>query len=93
MVYQVMLISSQCLSSGADLVTDEIPQGRKHSELITEMLRTHSLDPFKRILNMSDDEYERVVKDAQSELAERGESARIHVKVSVLLKSSKSTHC
>jgi hypothetical protein len=57
------------------------------------MLRTHSLDPFKRVLNMSDDEYERVVKNAQSELAERGESARIYVKVSVSLKSSKRTHC
>jgi hypothetical protein len=88
-----MLTSSKCLSSGADLVTGEIPQGRKHSELIAEMLRTHSLDPFKRVLNMSDDEYERVVKDAQSELAERGESARIYVKVSVSLKSSKRTHC
>jgi hypothetical protein len=84
MVCQIMLTFPQYLPRGADLITDEMPQGRHHSELITEMLRTHSLDPFKRILGMSDDEYERVVKNAQSELAERGESARIYIKVSVL---------
>ena len=50
------------------------------------MLRTHSLDPFIRILGMTEDEYERVVKAAQSELADRGESARIYVKVSILFK-------
>jgi hypothetical protein len=51
------------------------------------MLRAHSLVPFKRILGMRDDEHERIVKAAQNELAERGESARIYIKVSVLLKS------
>jgi hypothetical protein len=49
------------------------------------MLRAHSLVPFKDILGMRDDEYERIVEAAQSELAERGESARIYIKVSVLL--------
>ena len=47
------------------------------------MLRAHSLVPFKDILGMRDDEYERIVEAAQSELAERGESARIYIKVSV----------
>jgi hypothetical protein len=51
------------------------------------MLRAHSLVPFKRILGMRDDEHERIVKAAQGELAERGESARIYIKVSVLLRS------
>jgi hypothetical protein len=37
---------------------------------------------------MRDEEYERIVKAAQDELVERGESARIYIKVSVLLKSS-----
>jgi hypothetical protein len=52
------------------------------------MLRAHSLVPFKRILGMRDDEHEQIVKAAQGELSERGESARIYIKVSVLLKSS-----
>jgi hypothetical protein len=55
------------------------------------MLRAHSLVPFKDILGMRDDEYERIVEAAQSELAERGESARIYIKVSVLLEASEET--
>lgn len=53
------------------------------------MLGTHSLMPFKRVLAMSDGEYDRIVKGAQDELAERGESAKIYIKVSVLLKFSR----
>jgi len=37
---------------------------------------------------MSDDDYERIVKAAQDELAEHGESANVYIEVSVLLKSS-----
>lgn len=69
----------------ADRFTDYIQQGNRHSELITEMLRTHSLVPFKTVLGMSDDEYERIVQGAIDELAENGEIARIYIHVSVLL--------
>ena len=53
--------------------------------MIKDMLRAHSLVPFKRVLGMSDDEYERVVTSAQNELAEHGESARVYINVLVLL--------
>jgi hypothetical protein len=75
-------------ASEANLHVGEKKKGRDNSEQIIGMLRTHSLDPFKRILGMSDDDYERVVKEAQSELAERGETAKIYIRVSVLLESS-----
>jgi hypothetical protein len=52
------------------------------------MLRAHSLVPFKRILGMREEIYEQIVKAAQDELVERGESARIYIKVSVFPNSS-----
>lgn len=56
------------------------------------MLRTHSIVPFKSFLGMSNDEYERTVTDAQNELAEHGERAKVYIKMLVSLGPQEAFH-